>query len=208
MIPSYYVKRVTAPSVDPITTDELKTHLKISGTSEDTYLTLLIKAATRDLETYTQRIWCNCELLLALPDFSFRWIELPYAADNTSVVYVKYKDEDGNLTTIDSSNYLVVTEYAPAILKFKSSYSFPAVDLWEGAAVTISYTTGATLAASVPQNFKYALLLYCAFLYENREALPFGVATRNAPVMLPGVVQNILFPHRIHGFLSDVQKGF
>lgn len=207
MVNSIYTKRLTTPSFEPVTVAELKTHLKITHSDEDTYLEGLIKTCRLTLEQYTQRIWCNCQLQLSMPDFTYRWCELPYAADNTVVASVKYKDEDGVETTIASTEYNVITEYSPAIIKFKSSFSTPSVNLYEGAAVKITYTTGAASAAGIGDNFKYALLLYAAYLYENREAMPYGVATRNAPATLPMVVQNLLVSERIHGFLSSVLKG-
>ena len=49
------LERVTAPGVEPVSVTEAKAHLRVSGSSEDTYIGALIKVATEHAESYLNR---------------------------------------------------------------------------------------------------------------------------------------------------------
>lgn len=201
-----YVRRNTKPAFEPVSLNELKTHLKITHTDEDAYLESLVRACRYDLEQYTQRIWCQSQLTMTVADSGVRWIELPYAADNTSVDSVKI-NENGISTAVDSTKYSVSADYSPAILRFTSIWTPSSTSIYDDVSLSTTYTTGHATVSDIPDLFKFALMLYAAFLYENREAIPYGVASRNAPVSLPMVVQNLLMSSRVHGLLPHVMRG-
>jgi uncharacterized phiE125 gp8 family phage protein len=177
----FRIKRTVQPSVEPVTTSELKAHLKLTGSAEDGYLANVITAARQMLEDYTQSAWCLTAFELSLPTF-VDYVELPYSAVNTTVTSISYKDSDGVANTINNTNYQVVSDVSPSVVKFKSSFTIPSIELFAGFPIKVTYTTGHATAATVPMKYKQAVLIYASSLYENREgegktAIPMSCRT-------------------------------
>ena len=51
--------RTAAPTVEPVTLGEIKTHLRLTGTEDDYLLPQLVKAARDYVETFTRRAICT-----------------------------------------------------------------------------------------------------------------------------------------------------
>ena len=120
----------TAWSETAITLAEAKTHLRLDGSEDDTYLNALISTAQFSVEKYTGRSITNQTLKLSLdglpyasdavylpegfftaPDInrSLSYIVLP-RPPLVSVTHFKYFDEDNTATTFATSNYHVDTQ--------------------------------------------------------------------------------------------------
>jgi uncharacterized phiE125 gp8 family phage protein len=158
------IKRLTSPSVLPVSLVQAKEHLRLSpsDTTHDDQLTLLIEAATERLEqdldrqiidaTYTQYQLGWNEL-----DEKYGEIKL-YRKSINAVTSVKYIDPDGNQVTLDPSDYVV---------DLHRSCVFPAVNTeWPVAhwnhpsAVEVTFQAGyGSTADTVPRLLKSAILL-------------------------------------------------
>ena len=153
----------TAWSETAITLAESKTHLRLEGSEDDTYLNALISTAQFAVEKYTGRSITNQTLKLGLDG-------LPYADDNkyypegfftapdinrslgyivlprpplVSVTHLKYYDEDNTATTFSASNYHVDTQSEPGRLVLKRGKTFPsASDLRTANAYEITFVAG------------------------------------------------------------------
>ena len=47
---------ITPPAIEPVTLDEAKAHMRLSGTDDDTYVAALITAARIQVETAIRRV--------------------------------------------------------------------------------------------------------------------------------------------------------
>ncbi|MBI9042921.1 MAG: phage head-tail connector protein [Anaerolineaceae bacterium] len=180
---------VTGASAEPITTAEAKLHLRVDHNTEDDYIDSLVKLARRHVELIGNLalITQTWDLMMdAWPGRVFPMPLYPLA----SVVSIKWKDQDGSETTIDSSNYVVDTASRPGRVALVSDYSWPGDSLYPIGAIAMRFTTGFGLAVDVPEKYKHAMLLLIAHYYENREAVHAGVGANVQ--MLPMGVTSLL----------------
>lgn len=185
------VKIKTPPAVEPVTLAELKTHLRITSTAEDTYLESLIKMSRQTLEDYLGRKFITQTLQLFLDDPTYRdlshggwwdgvqdgsqsWfhrrvIELPYLPLQ-EVVDVYYYPEDDTQTVYDSNNYRVdsVDHDLEGRVVLKDGSVWP-TNLRNMNSLEVEYIVGyGDLADDVPPAIRRGILALAAYLYENR----------------------------------------
>jgi len=181
----------TAPSVEPVTASELKAHLRVTHTDEDTYIGTLITAARQWIENYTNRQLVTATWTLYLDGFSAQ-IDMPHPPLQ-SVTSVQYYDTGGTLQTLSSAVYTVDTYARIGRLVEASGQVWPATqDIIN--AVQIEYKAGYGDAGSnVPTAVRQALLLLAAHWYENRESVVVGVTSTH----VPETVDSLLASYRI-----------
>lgn len=179
------------PAVEPVTLTELKTHLRIVGTDEDTYLTQLIIDARQELEDTTGLAFITQNWILTLdrwPRSNERWwdgvrqgaigdiygdvqpvsLELPrYPLISVDVVTVY--DEDSNDTVVTIANtFDVDVSFLRGRLTLQRGATWP-VALRANDAIVINYTSGyGASAANVPAPLKRAIRNMAAYMYEHR----------------------------------------
>jgi len=181
---------VTGPESEPISLDELKTHLKILHDSEDAFLDTLIAAARGHLEKTCGSAFAAQTREGYLAGFpNARAIMLPEPA--ASLSSIKYRDRDGNEQTLPASVY-----------HFEPAGFCGRVDLLEGQqwpatqphprAVTLRWVAGSAEAA---EDIKHAMKLLCGHWYFNREIA--GDSRANAPFAVEALVQK----YRTHGWM-------
>ena len=183
----------TAPSEEPVTLQEAKSHLRVDAADDDALITSLITAARETVEHITRRALVTQTwdyFLDAFPSGDELALPLPPLRAVTSITY---KDKDGNVSTFDASNYVVDTASEPGRVVLKSSATWPSATLWPASAVTVQFDAGYGGAADVPQAIKQGLLLLVGHLYENREAIVPGTVLREIPMG----VDALLWPYRV-----------
>jgi uncharacterized phiE125 gp8 family phage protein len=188
---------VTASTVDVITLDEAKAHLRRGSlTDEDGAIEATVRAAVdyvkadtgRALTTETWRTWfdvvpCGGVLLLERGRVQ-------------AVTAITAYDPDDASSTVATSVYQVDAVSEPARVVLKSGQSWP-TDLREVNALSVQYTAGyGATALTVPGPLKQAVLLVLGAMWEHREqvivaqfagqflALPFGYDQLVAPYRL------------------------
>ena len=204
----------TAWSETAITLAEAKTHLRLEGSEDDTYLNSLISTAQFNVEKYTGRAITNQTLKLSLdglpygnddkyypegfftaPDInrSLSYIVLP-RPPLVSVTHFKYFDEDNTATTFATSNYHVDTQTETGRVVLKRGKTFPsASDLRTVNAYEITYVAGyGSSRDDVPTPIKQAIKLLVAHLYENREAV-----TKDSTNAIPYTIMGMLDPYKV-----------
>lgn len=174
---------VTAPASEPVTLNEVKDHLRIAHgvTDQDSYLTGLITAARMQAELFTRRQFITATYRKVMDRFPRGYYEVQNRAavvtqmetlsqeDKAiylprppliSVTSIQYQDTDLNWQTLDSSNYIVVTDWTPGKLYPTISPGggyWPATTI-QPAAVKIEYTCGYGSSGSyVPEMVKLAI---------------------------------------------------
>lgn len=181
------IRTITDASIEPVSLEEAKAHLRILHSDEDSHISRLITASRRSAEVLTN-------LSLASKVYEYRLdrfmpaIRLPFPPVQ-SVEWIKYKDKDANTHTLDPESYIAYLD-RPAKIIPSYGKSFPSIELYPAGAVAIRYTAGYKTGGDdasliIPEDIKQAILLLVADYYEYREDLlsrghipktiPFGV---------------------------------
>jgi len=168
-----------ALSVSAVTLAEMKLHLRVDDTSEDTLIAAISIAATAAVESWTHRLLIQRQAVLNLPGLpiGLEPVELPGGA----VASVASVVASG--TTVTGA---VVYGNSPALLA--PATDWPVVTA-EGYPVTITYTAGFT---AVPEDLKAAVKLIAADLYERR-----GQSTEEAVNVVAISAEWLMARHRI-----------
>lgn len=182
----------TAPTEEPVSIDEAKTHCRIENTEENGYVQGLIVAARQMVENYTNRALITQTWKAYFDRFPIGYnpVDLPKAPVQ-SVTSITYVDSDGDTQTLASSEYTVDTDSEPGRFYLAYNKTWPSVRN-VAKAVTVTFTAGYGDAEDVPDAIKQAMFLMIGHLYENREVL--------SPVKLeevPMAFKALLSPYRI-----------
>jgi uncharacterized phiE125 gp8 family phage protein len=187
---------VTAgPSVEPVTSTELKLQTHVDHTAEDALLTSYILTARHLVEQWTGRA-----LITQTRKALFQSAEYSYALPGgpvQSITSLKVYNKSAVATTVDASNYML--DALNGKLIFKAAGSFPIIDLLEVDPVEVIYVCGYGAAGSnVPEPLRQAILMLAAHYYEHREAVTLGntAAVASAPVAYG--VENLIEPYKVH----------
>lgn len=183
------LKRITAPSAF-VTLSDVKDHLRIDGTAEDTLLQRYIDAAVDAIEgPYGIGVLLGSQEWEFYQDFFTTTIRLPLYPV-ISVDEIRYVDEGGTEQTLDPSVYQVDTVSNPARITTAYNQSWPPVQARALNGVTVKFTGGYT---SVPEALRAAVILWVTHMYEIRQ--PFIVGTTVGEV--PYAVEELLNRYRV-----------
>jgi len=183
-------KVTAAPSLEPITTSELKAYLRFSSSSEDTLLGTLITAARQQIENQTRRPMVTQTLVASFRDWpdSLK-IRLPFG-NLLTVTSLKYLDEAGAEQTVNSSNYKVITDLQPGQIELIEDFDAPEVYEREDAVyATCTAGYGAT-AASVPATLRTAVMMLAAYWFEHRIPVQIGDGVNEMPMQLQHLIRS------------------
>jgi uncharacterized phiE125 gp8 family phage protein len=184
---------VTAPTAEPVTVAELRTHSRIDDiTEEGPLLVRLIKAARRWCEAFLSQSMVNTTFDLTLDCFPAWEIRLP-RCPLQSVTSITYIDANGDSQTVSSSDYIVDTKTKPGRITPAFGDSWPSTQSRINA-VTVRFVAGYGAAASaVPDEWKQAILLLAGHWYGNREAGLVGTISKE----IEFGVKNLLWMDRL-----------
>lgn len=184
----------TAPTVEPVTLEEAKLHLRADGTDQDALIAALIQTAREHIERICERALMpqKWKLLLdAFPACNGGLIQLPGGLVS-SLVSFKYFDTAGvEQTLVANTGYQADLLSQPARLLPPISGVWPTSQLDRLNAVVVEYSVGYAKASLVPAPLKAALLLIVGDLYENREASIVGSIYTETPA-----VKALLWPYK------------
>ena len=172
-------KVVTAATGNILTSSEVKTHLKVDTTADDTLISALIVACTNSAQEYTNRFFLETTLDM----FADEWKEISTLLKSpvTSVDSIKYFDQDDNQQTLDTSVYAFDMVSMPARIFLKPNQSFPELSERKNA-IEVRYKVGVSSASDVDQAIKQAVLLTIGNYYENRQAVVTGTIATELPM--------------------------
>lgn len=182
-------KLKTAPTSEPITTDQAKAHLQVTGTDFDDEIDAWIIAARQYVENYTGRqiMPATWELYMdQLPDDHFYIEPCPV----TGVSEVLYFDSDNAEQTIDADDLDINIISEPAKIQMAYGESWPTTYEKQNA-VKVTFISGYS-NNNVPYPIKSAMLLIIGHLFENRG----DEGHRN----FPKSINNLLDPYVITHF--------
>lgn len=183
---------ITAPSVEPLTVAEAKTHLRVRHDDEDTLISSLILSARQRVEEVGGLALTTQTWELALDAFPNGTILLP-RSPLQSVTSITYTDTNGDSQTVSSDDYTVDTRSRPGLVHLAFGQTWPATrDIPN--AVVVRYVAGfGDDATDVPAPVRQALLLELGTLYAHREDVVTGT------VVTPlHATRRLLAPYRIY----------
>lgn len=133
---------VTSPARLPVSLDDVKNHLRISGTDNDDYLYSLVLAATDLAEKFTNRKFVRQTLKLYLNEWpTFDELRLPFG-QLKSVTHVKYTDSNDSESTFSTSYYSVDTDSEPGRIVLNYGESWPTTVLATNNPIEIQFVCG------------------------------------------------------------------
>lgn len=201
------LKLITAPTFEPVTLAEAKSHCRVDTSDDDTLLEGLIKATRQYLDGQTgwlNRALCTQTWDLYLDAFPSAEIRIPLPPLQ-SVTHVKYDDVNGVEQTVSSTDYDVdkVDGLSPGYVVPASSFSWPttydAINAVRVRFVAGWATDGGSPAvAQTPWPIKHAIKMMVSDMYENRESVVIGTISSRVPVAT--AVENLLLPWWVPSF--------
>ncbi len=166
------LKQVSKSSTLSVPLADVKQHLALDGTTEDSRITSLIWAADSLLQQQTSRAFVSQVWTYSRCSFSQR-LELS-KPPLVSVDSVKYYDSDNVLQTVSTSAYLVhIVESDYSYIQFNNDYDFPSLYSRDDA-VQITFTCGNYF----PDTYIHLIKLLVSSWNENREGeqkIPMGI---------------------------------
>lgn len=189
---------VTGPTIEPVSLEEAKLHIRQDGTADDDLIRVFIKAARESVEQITRRALITQTWDLFMDEWPAGERIKLLLPPLQSVSYVKYTDEDGTINTFDSGSYIADIKNQPGGVVLADGESWPSDALYPVNAINVRFVAGfGDGSADVPGPIRAAMRLLIGHYYENREAVFMG---RTAPVQLPMGVDALLWPYRVLEF--------
>lgn len=184
----------SAPAAEPISTADAKTHLKVTGSSEDAYIDSLVKSVRTHVERYLGRALIT-QTWKAYFDKWDRVLLLHYSPIQ-SITHVKYYNTSGTLTTLNDGYWPDVISQPGRIVR-KYDFNYPELEQGRPNAIEVQYVCGYGVAgSSVPSDIINAMKLMLTDYYDNRGEVVVGtIATR-----ITGHIKNLLHPYRLYDF--------
>lgn len=146
-----------------ITLAEAKAHLRVDTTTEDTYITSLIKSAVDYVENYLNKDVVETINTLVIPNFSGFLVEV----------------DEGNFASITSvknaANETILTQY---LRVYDSYFEFSLETGQSQSDITVVFKTG-YVAATLPPSIRQYILIKIGDLYDvERNSYAFNTITR------------------------------
>lgn len=163
------LKVVEAPTIEPISVDDVKAHAIIGHSLDDALLSVLISAARAHGEGITGRRLAPTTLEVIFDAFPSE-IRLP-GAPITELTSVKYIDVDGVEQALDPSEYEADTEGIKG--RIIPVTSWPSISATKLNSVRVQYVAGYT-PETIPADIRLWLLVRVATLYSQRETMVVG----------------------------------
>ena len=194
----YRLSLVAAPLVYPVTLDDVKEFLRITGTDEDNLLNNYIIVATGSAESYTRRAFITQTWNMFMDQYPYNdkeawWdgvkqlpistlvgcgsVDLP-KAPLQSVTHFKTYDDSDVATVFDSANYQVSVyngDYAEnGRLTLRDGGTYP--DYTRNAdGIEIQFVCGyGDTADDVPWQIRQGILQEISYMYQHREECEHG----------------------------------
>lgn len=192
--------QVTAPTLEPVTLDEAKTHLRVDIDDDNGLIDTLITAAREQVESYTRRALMPQTWDLKLDDFPCDgdavWLPMPPVTSVTSITYTDMNGVAGNVwsatkytTDLPTGPKAQRARIAPA---FAQIYPVTYPDL---NVIAIRFVCGYAKEAAVPARIRQAMLLLIGTWYQNREQVLISQFAGQF-LELPVGVTSLLYSYR------------
>ena len=204
------IKIATEPTIEPISIEEAKEHLRLDDDIDDIPVLTFIKSARLWAEKFTGRSFITRTVQQFLDSTAstldplyegmrtgvltrpyVNYIELA-ASPVLTVTSVNYYNDSDTQSTWATSNYYVDNVSDLGRIYLRDGGTFP-TDLRAANGLEINYTAGyGANRSDIPSDIRLAMLQYMTFAYEHR-----GDFERFPPPEPPKILNNLLYPYKI-----------
>lgn len=159
----------SGPSIEPITLEEMKTRLRVSGCDFDSELSDMLISARQQVEADTYRKLITQTVVMYQEDFVSLLGPLDIRlAPIQSITHVKYYDRDDALQTFAAADYYTNLTSTPPEIRLKEAKQWPNTSLYRPNKVEVTMVAGyGATAASVPRAAKLAMVEYCRAIWDG-----------------------------------------
>ena len=187
-----------APSIEPVSLDDAKGHLRVDVADEDGLIAGLIESARQWVEAFTHRKLLTQTWDLKMDAFPCGEIVLPFPPVS-AVSSITYVDTSGTTQTWSASLYTTDLPSGPEampgrIVPVYGGY-FPSTRCVPNA-VTVRFVCGYADEAAVPMSIRQAMLLLVGHWFAHRENVVVGNVS-NIISETPVTVQALLTPYYV-----------
>ena len=182
-MPPYGLTLITAPGAEPISTADAKTHLRITGSDDDTLVDRIVKKARQWCEAFTHRALIDQTWEMVMDGFPAGAI-LIAKPPLDSITSIKYVDTEGNTKTWTSTLYRVDTASEPGRVTPAWGETYPSVRTVTGSVqvrLKGGYGTAGSDVEDVAMNLISAMELVIGSMYEHREDIVVGTISSKIP---------------------------
>lgn len=169
-----------APTEEPVSLAEAKTHLRVEHNDDDVLITSLIATARSAAEARTGRALVTQQWRQTLDAWPLDGVIELDKPRLISVQAVSYLDSAGVRQTLDPAAYQAVTDTLVGTVQPAYATAWPGCRETPGS-IRVEYTAGYGNANAVPQPLKAWMLLAIATWYAQREAFVAGVSLAELP---------------------------
>ena len=204
----------TAPSVEPVSLQEVKEYLRLEDGVDERLLRPFVETARRFAEEYLNRSLMQTTYNLFIDGYDEmadplfegvrtgpylnyykNFIVLPKSPVISVTAVSTFNDEDTE-TTFASTRYFLDNVREPARIVLRQGETFPTA-LRVANAIKVVYVAGYSNAFAIPEPIKLAMLQHIAHLYEHRGDM------YEAQTPMPVMVKNLYAPYVIHSGLGS-----
>tara|TARA_R100001244_G_scaffold132112_1_gene107100 strand:- start:523 stop:1095 length:573 start_codon:yes stop_codon:yes gene_type:complete len=185
-----YLEVVTPNTTQIVSTADLKTHLRITFSDDDSYIDSLEAAAVGMVEEFTNRFLL--ETAVTQYGNTFGDLEILFKSPAHSGSERVYYMNDGAWVLLLISLTEFVYAIEPARLYSRATASIPtADDVFE--AWKVNYTVGYASAADIPSALIQAIKIIVSDFYENRQSVIVGKIASE----IPRTAQYLMNPYKV-----------
>ena len=185
---AYSIQKTSAVTTsNVITTADLKAHLRVDHSDEDTLIEALRDAAIETVNNYCNTNLGDVTAVMYLDKFYSHW-EIP-VGPVISISSITYNTAANTTATLDAGNYYVDTVRKPARI---SIINAPQVYDYVHNGVQVNFSYG-FLEAEVPKPLMHAIRLMVGHWYEQRQQVVVGTIVANLPLG----IYSLLNPYRV-----------
>lgn len=163
------LRRITDASIEPVSLQDVRSHLRITDDHDDADLSAMITTARQVAEQRLGRQLLTATWELSLEEWPADDVIVLPRPPLASVTSVKYYDAAGVQQTLSSATYYVDTVTEPGRVALRDGQSWPSLESGRPAPITVRYVAGWTRDIDVPQSIRNWVKLHVGMQYEVRE---------------------------------------
>lgn len=186
----------TEPAEEPLSIEEVKTHLRVDMDDDDDLIQNLITSARQYVESYLKRSLISQTWKYypeEWPDEDYMELPMPPLLSVTSVVYTDY---NGTATTMTlTTDYVVDTYHEPGRVVLAYGQTWPSTTLTVTNPICVTFICGFGTPEDIPRAIRSAMLIFIGDLYEQRESIIVGQTFSHLKT-----IEALLEPYRIYAF--------
>lgn len=169
------IKVIEPPALEPMTIEEAKKIMGITGGYDDDEMVSLLAQARQECEHYQRRRFITQTLDVYLDKFpSSSVLELIDCSPVQSIIHIKYTDYNGVTAELPSTSYVLDNVSEVNRLVLSRNCSWPSVELATVNGVVIRLIAGVDaekvgnrIVSSLPEAIKWAIELQMRIVYDN-----------------------------------------